>query len=109
MDDGFIWVRMGPSSVMTILQRSHRIEPSGHLRLSKNGKETSYYMPLRMMRADKPNPTPNVERIQKEDWPWAMPTYELVIDTPMDKIDTIEIDPSQRMADLDRENNVWKK
>ena len=76
---------------------------------SKGGKEESYYIPLRMMRAEKENPTPAIPRKQLEDWPWTNPTYTFVIDTPLDQINAMMIDPTRLMADLNAENNMWKK
>ena len=67
----------------------------------------SYYIPLRMMRAEKPNPFPNVKRTQLEDWPWAMPTYTFTIDKPLSQIKAMTIDAQQLMADIDRSNNSW--
>ncbi len=69
----------------------------------KNGNSEDYYIPLRMMYWNKPN----AGKIQK-DWAWAYPTYELMIDKPEDEIEKIEIDPSQRMADINRMNNIFK-
>ena len=37
------------------------------------------------------------------DWAWAYPTYELKTSK---SIKSIEIDPSQLMADVNRSNNV---
>ncbi|WGK65839.1 M1 family metallopeptidase [Croceiramulus getboli] len=74
-----------------------------------DGTQEAFYAPLRMMRAEKPNPTPEIKRTQVADWPWAMPTYELIIDKPLSSIAKIELDPSQRMADLNRENNVYTR
>ncbi|MFT7019786.1 MAG: hypothetical protein ACJASO_001974, partial [Cyclobacteriaceae bacterium] len=35
-------------------------------------------------------------------------TYELSTEIDLLDISTIEIDPSERMADVNRENNSWK-
>lgn len=40
-------------------------------------------------------------------WPWTHPTYELLVPTGDATIEHIEIDPSQRMLDVDRTNNQW--
>ncbi|MEM7485404.1 MAG: M1 family metallopeptidase [Bacteroidota bacterium] len=72
---------------------------------SDNIQET-YYVPLRMMRGEKANPYPNLERTVLEDWAWAYPTYEFVVDRPLSKITAIMIDPSLLMADVNGENNV---
>ena len=68
----------------------------------------TFYAPLRMMRGEKENPYPSIERTVVSDWPWAYPVYDLKIDKPMSSIKAIVIDPSQLMADVDLENNVWQ-
>lgn len=73
-----------------------------------NGNQETYYIPLRMMRGEKDNPYPNLKRTVKEDWSWAKPTYELIIDKPLNQVLGISIDPSQLMADIDRNNNNWQ-
>lgn len=73
-----------------------------------DGSIKHYYIPLRIMWGQKENPYPEVERVVAEDWPWVFPEYELSIDKPADEITRIEIDPSGRMADVDRTNNVWE-
>ncbi len=74
----------------------------------KSGKASSYYIPLRMMRGEKSNPSPQMNRTQAADWAWTHPTYELLIDMPVSRIEKLEIDPSKLMADVNQENNSWK-
>jgi hypothetical protein len=69
----------------------------------KDGTNEMYYIPLRIMRWEKPN----MKNIEK-DWAWAYPTYKLNINSTAADIISIEIDPSQKMADVDRGNNVFK-
>ena len=42
-----------------------------------------------------------------EDWPWTFPEYQFNIGVELEDIKSIEIDPSRRMADIDRSNNVY--
>jgi hypothetical protein len=42
-----------------------------------------------------------------EDWPWTFPAYEFTLETKFEEIESIEIDPSGRMADKNRFNNQW--
>ncbi len=72
------------------------------------GNQQTYYVPLRMMRGEKGNPYPQLNRTVVEDWPWAFPTYELVLDMPLSDLAGLNIDPSQLMADVNRENNIWQ-
>ncbi|MEX2336517.1 MAG: M1 family metallopeptidase [Fulvivirga sp.] len=70
-----------------------------------NGDHQILYIPLQMMRWEKDAETENW--IQEKDWAWAYPTYELSIDSPLSEIESIEIDDTQLMADVNRENNVY--
>ena len=69
-----------------------------------DGSREYFYIPLRMARMEKPNPTPGIKRSIASDWAWAHPTYELNIPSGK-KVASVEIDPSELMADINRENN----
>ena len=71
----------------------------------KNGKETTYYMPLRIMRGAKPAPE-GVKWEQLDAWTWTNPSYTLEIPVKLSKIEQIEIDPDHKMMDIDRTNDV---
>lgn len=73
-----------------------------------DGSKETFYAPLRIMRGEKENPYEGIERNVLEDWPWAYPTYDFEISKPMSSIQAIVIDPSQLMADVNLENNVWQ-
>ncbi|CAM4106451.1 M1 family metallopeptidase [Zobellia nedashkovskayae] len=70
-------------------------------------KET-FYAPLRMMRGEKENPFPQIDRTVLEDWPWAQSNYSFTINKPIASIKAVVIDPSQLMADINQEDNVWQ-
>jgi hypothetical protein len=57
-----------------------------------------------MMRGEKQHPE---EVKTMSDWPWVNPFYELSIPHALSEIESIEIDDSQRMADVDRSNNLF--
>ena len=71
--------------------------------------QESYYIPLRVMRNEKPNPFPEMTRTQLEDWPWTNPTYTFTIDRPLADVKTMTIDAEQKMADINKDNNTWNK
>ncbi|TVR17170.1 MAG: M1 family peptidase [Balneolaceae bacterium] len=73
-----------------------------------DGSIVHHYIPMRMMWGEKENEFPDITRHVEEDWPWVFPEYEFTIAAPIDEIVRIEIDPSLRMADVDRSNNTWK-
>ena len=72
-----------------------------------DGEIVHYYIPLRTMWGQKENEFTDIHREISEDWPWVNPDYQFTIDRPLSDIQRIEIDPSQRMADIDRSNNSW--
>jgi hypothetical protein len=71
-----------------------------------NGEQELFYIPLRIMRGEKENDS-NYSRNVMQDWPWVFPTYLMVIPRSVDTIESIEIDPSGRMADINRGNNNY--
>lgn len=74
----------------------------------KDGTKTVIHIPLRMMRGTKENENNMVQYIVAPDWPWTHPNYEFSIQSSLDAIETIEIDESKSMLDLNRDNNIWK-
>jgi aminopeptidase N len=73
----------------------------------QDGTKRLYYIPLDLMRGDKPNENPAVERVVLSDWTWTHPTYRIRLTVPASTIKKIELDASSRMADLDRSNNIY--
>lgn len=71
-----------------------------------DGSIETFNIPLRMMRGHKPAEAAEARFTVAEDWPWTHPVYELLIDKPVEMIQEVLIDPTQRMADIDRENNA---
>lgn len=73
----------------------------------EDGTQELFYIPLRMMWGEKPNPFENLQRTVLEDWAWAYPTFSFDVENGK-KIKSIMIDASQRMADINPANNVWE-
>ena len=71
-----------------------------------DGTTEQYYIPLQMMRGEKPVAT--TTKIIN-DWAWAYPTYSFSISKPKSMIKSITIDPNQLMADIDKTNNTVKQ
>ncbi|GAB2762409.1 M1 family metallopeptidase [Salinimicrobium soli] len=74
----------------------------------KDGSTELVYIPLQMMRWEKPAASDSLNRRVVEDWAWAYPTYSFTIDAEMSEISKVEIDASERMADVKRDNNVYE-
>ncbi len=72
----------------------------------KNGNKERYYMPLRMMRGNKVF-NDKIKTTQLADWPWTNPMYIITINSSLEKISKIELDPDHGMVDIDYANNTW--
>lgn len=73
-----------------------------------DGRTESFYIPLRLMRGEKPMEN-EMERTTLEDWTWVNPTYSFDIPTSNFNIKRIAIDPSERLADVDLSNNSFER
>ncbi len=71
-----------------------------------DGSQELYYIPMNELLGSKPDEGKGMPRTDTAVWPWVNPTYSWTIPTALSEIATIEIDPSQRMADVNRTNNV---
>ena len=71
----------------------------------KDGKTELHYVPLDLMYGGKPQETDTVPRKSYDPWHWTSATYIMETDRRLTDIIVAEIDPSQRMADIDRRNN----
>lgn len=73
----------------------------------KDGSQEYFNIALRMMRGNKPQEFADLKYSTLVDWPWTHPEYSFTIPVSPDKIESIVIDPSGRMADTDLSNNIW--
>lgn len=71
----------------------------------KDGTRKVLYIPLNEMLGKKPHSDKTLARIDLEAWRWVEPSYVAQIDHALSEIASVEIDPSQRLADVDRKNN----
>jgi hypothetical protein len=62
-----------------------------------DGSTENFYIPLQMMRGEKPTSATIIN-----DWAWAYPTYTF---ETTKTVKSVEIDPQGLMADIERENN----
>jgi hypothetical protein len=71
-----------------------------------DGSSRLYYIPLQMMRGEKSFGDTPVTVLG--DWAWARPSYSFKVDSKSEIVQVI-IDPSGRMADIQKENNRFEK
>ena len=75
----------------------------------EDGTTETFYIPNTLMRWNKENPYKEIPRTVLNGWDWAYPTYSFEINKNKGTIKTIIIDPSDYMADIKKENNVYQK
>ena len=71
----------------------------------KDGSKELAYIPQYFMFGEKPVEDAGVPRTVFEPWKWTDPTYTLVVNHRLTDLKVVEIDATQRMADVDRKNN----
>ena len=71
----------------------------------RDGSSEMHYVPLSLMFGEKPAES-GAHRTVHEAWPWTNPFYILSTTKKLRDIRSVEIDPSNRMADVDARNNL---
>ena len=72
----------------------------------KDGKEEMHYIPLDLMFGNKPDENAELESFKHTEWYWTSPTYTFEFKRRLTDLKKVEIDPSQRMAEKKRKNNL---
>lgn len=94
----------GNNAVVTLKRLGLMPMPVDVLVTYKNGTQEMHYIPMNLMYGIKPAEN-STARIVHEEWKWVDPQYSFTISKPVTDIKSIEIDPSQRMADVNKVNN----
>jgi hypothetical protein len=71
----------------------------------KDGSSEWHYVPAYLMFGEKPAEPEQTARKVYPSWRWTSPTYNIATGKRLTDITSIEIDPSTRMADINRRNN----
>jgi hypothetical protein len=71
----------------------------------KDGSKELHYIPLSLMYGTKPAETDN-KPIVHEEWKWIDPTYIVEFKRRLTDLKEAEIDPTRRLADIERKNNL---
>ena len=70
-----------------------------------DGTQEMIYLPLVIQRGNKPEEKGMAARSMTVRWPWTNYSQEVQLDMPISSIKSVEIDPSLRLADVNRANN----
>ena len=73
---------------------------------TKTGTTEMHYIPLNIMYGSKPAENKDEMREVHPEWNWTHPTYVVQVKAKLTDIVKAEIDPSKRMADVERKNNL---
>lgn len=71
----------------------------------KDGSSEWHYVPAYQLFGEKPAEPGQENRKVYDAWRWTSPTYSISTTRKLTDITSVEIDPSQRMADVNRRNN----
>jgi hypothetical protein len=71
----------------------------------KDGTTEMHNIPLNLMFGNKENENTSQQYIVHEEWKWTHPTYIVESKHKLTDLSKVEIDPSKRMADIERKNN----
>ncbi|MBX2941299.1 MAG: M1 family metallopeptidase [Cyclobacteriaceae bacterium] len=74
----------------------------------KDGSKEMFYIPMNETLGSKGEEDKSVKWTELERWNWVNPNYSFIVNKSSSEIESMEIDPSQRMADIDRGNNTLK-
>jgi hypothetical protein len=74
----------------------------------KDSSKEFHYIPLDLMYGEKPVENTTAARTVHKEWRWTHPTYVFQTGRKILDLKEVQIDPSERLADVDKRNNVLK-
>ncbi len=105
IDYGFdsLWEEGGKTKIR--IKRVQQMPMPIDLKITlKDGSSEVHYVPIDLMYGVKPAED-NSPRIVYDPWPWTREKFVITTDKRIADFVSVEIDPSQRLADIDRRNN----
>jgi hypothetical protein len=72
----------------------------------KDGSKAMHYIPVSLTYGSKKNEDEKNPFTEHDPWGWLLPTYTISIKGKLTDMAKLEIDPSGRMVDLNRKNNI---
>jgi hypothetical protein len=71
----------------------------------RDSSSEMHHVPLDLCFGNKGNENPGQPRFVHDEWHWTHPVYVVDINRRLSDLKKVEIDPSKRMADVNRKNN----
>ena len=104
VDYGLNDIQAGEKGAILSIQRVGKMPMPVEVYVTyKDGSSETHYLPLDLMLSGKKAEAANW--ITHAEWKWTAPTYSFELSKPISQLKSIEIDPSQRMPDVNRTNN----
>ena len=104
VDYGLNDIQAGAKGAILSIQRVGKLPMPVEVYVTyKDGSSETHYIPLDLMLSGKIAEAGNW--IIHPEWKWTAPTYSFELTKPISQLKSIEIDPSQRMPDINRSNN----
>jgi Peptidase family M1 domain len=99
-----LWEESGKTKVR--LSRTGQMPMPIDLQISfKDGSKEMHYVPMYLMFGEKANEDAMISRKVYDAWKWTHPTYIIETDRKLADFSIVEIDPSLRLADIERRDN----
>ena len=95
----------GNNTSITIKRIGKMPMPIEVLLTFKDGSKELHYIPLDLQFGEKINESAGVPRIVNKEWHWTHPEYQVETTRSIKDLKSIEIDPTQRLADINKSNN----
>ena len=95
----------GTNTSITIKRIGKMPMPIEVLLTFKDGSKELHYIPLDLMFGQKPDESAGVTRTVHKEWHWTHPEYQVETTRSIKDLKSIEIDPTQRLADINKSNN----
>ena len=104
VDYGLNDIQAGEKGAILSIQRVGKMPMPVEVYVTyKDGSSETHYLPLDLMLSGKKAEAANW--ITHAEWKWTASTYSFELSKPISQLKSIEIDPSQRMPDVNRTNN----
>lgn len=93
------------SAVVTLTRVGKMPMPVDLLVTYKDGSKEWHYIPTSLTFGNKPAEN-DLPRFVHAEWPWVNLDYAVTLNKPAAQVASVEIDPTERLADVDKSNNI---
>ena len=93
------------SKTEIVLERIGGISMPLEVLVTSKSKKEIFYIPVERMRASKKL----VDMTELKPWPWAFASYSFMVDAAFGDIESIQVDPNDKIADTDKNHNTFPK